>query len=324
MTDRERFRATLTGGRPDRIPTFDEGIRDDVLAAWQAQGLPADADLHRLFGLARRTEIAPDFEPRPALDRRPAALADLDALRRRLDPLEPARLPPDWTERVETWKRADTILMLRVWRGFFLSMGVNGWDRFAEAVLQLADDPGLVREIMAVYGRFAAALADRILDDVTVDAAVFSEPLGGPDRPLLSPRTYEAVVLPALDPILEVLRRHGVGVLILRTYTNLRAFLPAFLDRGINVLWASETDHPEMDVRRLRREFGPRLGLIGGIRMEALRRGPQAIRREIARRVPPVLAQGRYLPLAAGRVRPEVPYRHYAIYQRVLQQALQS
>lgn len=324
MTDRERFRAVLRGGRPDRIPSFDEGIRDDVLAAWQAQGLPVGADLHRVFGLARRAEIAPDFEPRPALDRRPVSRADLDEFRRRLDPHDPARLPGDWPDRVRAWSHADDILMLRVWRGFFLSMGVNGWDRFAEAVFQLADDPGLVREIMAAYGQFAAALADRILGDVTVDAAVFSEPLGGPDRPLLSPRTYEDVILPALDPILAVLRRHGVDILILRTYTNVRAFLPAFLARGINVLWASETDHPEMDVRRLRREFGPELGLIGGIRMEALRRGPQAIRREIARRVPPVLAQGRYLPLAAGRVRPEVPYRHYAVYQRLLQQALQS
>jgi uroporphyrinogen decarboxylase len=44
MNARERFVATLTFGRPDRIPFIPGGPRESTLAAWHEQGLPRDAD----------------------------------------------------------------------------------------------------------------------------------------------------------------------------------------------------------------------------------------------------------------------------------------
>jgi uroporphyrinogen decarboxylase len=46
MTPRERFIATLTFARPDRIPFSPGGPRESTLAAWRTQGLPAAADWH--------------------------------------------------------------------------------------------------------------------------------------------------------------------------------------------------------------------------------------------------------------------------------------
>jgi len=43
--------------------------------------------------------------------------------------------------------------MLRVHRGFFLSMGVGGWHRFVEVITLLHRNPEFVREAMAVQGR---------------------------------------------------------------------------------------------------------------------------------------------------------------------------
>ena len=42
MTDRERFIATMTFQKPDRIPLHPGGGRKSTLAAWHQQGLPAD------------------------------------------------------------------------------------------------------------------------------------------------------------------------------------------------------------------------------------------------------------------------------------------
>lgn len=322
MTARERFRTVMDGGTPDRIPRFDDGVREEVLAAWERQGLPPHSDLHALFGLDRRQEIMPDFEPRPRLERWPETPAQLPALERALDPEDPGRLPADWDRRLAAWAAGDTVLMLRVHRGFFLSLGVGGWRRFEEVACLVADDPGLVRRILEITGRFAARLADRILGQIEVDAALFSEPIGGDDRPLISPRTYEEVVLPGYDPVLEVLARRGVRTIILRTYGNVRPLLPALVARGINCLWLSESANPAMDYRRLRREFGPGLRLIGGIRMDALRRGRDAIRREIRCKVPPLLAGGGYVPMAAGRIREDVPWRSYVYYRERLEAAL--
>ncbi len=59
-----------------------------------------------------------------------------------------------------------------------------------------------------------------------IDAAIFSEPIGGNHGPLISPRMFENFVLSSYRPVLDVLHRHGVEVLILRTYANARVLIP--------------------------------------------------------------------------------------------------
>ena len=98
MTARERFAETMRFGRPDRVPTFEEGLRDDVLERWREQGLAPDADLSAMFDTDRREQIPVDLEPRPRPEAWPTCRGDLADLRRRLDPDDPGRLPDDWAE----------------------------------------------------------------------------------------------------------------------------------------------------------------------------------------------------------------------------------
>jgi hypothetical protein len=320
MTGRERFQQTMRYGRPDRVPYLEEGIRGEVLEAWRKQGMPPDIDLAHMFHFDRLEEIETDLEPRPTFRRWPTARSELDDWRRRLDPYDSRRLPQGWREGVRPWQGRDHVLMLRVHDGFFLTMGVGDWARFAEVIYLLHDDPQFVREAMAIQGEFAARLAERVLREVEVDAALFSEPIGGNDRPLLSPRMYEEFVLSSYEPLLEVLRQYRVEVVILRTYANARALLPSILKWGFNCLWACEVNVQAMDYRDLRREFGRDLRLIGGIDLDALRQGKQAIRREIMEKVVPLLADGGYVPLADGRVRVDVPFENYVYYRQLLQE----
>jgi len=321
MTSRERFRETMRYGRPDRVPYFEEGIRDEVLDVWRRQGMPSDTDLSHMFPFDRWEEIEVDLGPRPAFRRWPTLRSQLDTWRRRLDPYDPRRLPQGWRECVRAWQGRDHVLMLRVHDGFFLTMGVGDWARFAEVIYLLKDDPQFVREVMAMRGEFAARLAECVLREVEVDAVIFSEPIGGNDRPLLSPRMYEEFVLSSYEPLLEVLRQYKVEIIILRTYANARVLLPSVLRWGFNCLWACEVNTQAMDYRDLRREFGRDLRLIGGIDLDALRYGQEAVRREIAEKVPPLLADGGYVPLADGRVREDVPFENYVYYRQLLQEA---
>ncbi len=103
------------------------------------------------------------------------------------------------------------------------------------------------------------------------------------------------------------------------TYANARVLLPAVLAAGFDALWACEVETTAMDYLDLRREFGPRLGLIGGIDLDVLLRDEDAIRTEIESKVPALLAQGGYVPLADGRVRENVPFERYAYYRRLLE-----
>ena len=324
MNSRERFRQTMCYGSPDRVPYFEEGIRDEVLRAWYRQGLPRGSDLSQMFHCDRMEEIEPDLDPKPRPKNWPVSISQLDKLRKRLKPHDSGRLPTDWAEHLRAGRERDYVLMLRVHRGLFLSLGVYDWSRFTEVMLLLMEDPQFVHESMTIQGDFAAALADRLLQHVEIDAAIFSEPIGGNDRPLVSPKMYEEFALKHYQPLLDVLKQQGVETIIFRTYANARLLIPSILKWGFNCLWACEVNIEAMDYRDLRTEFGRDLRLIGGIDLDALRLGKDAIRREVEEKVPPLIADGGYVPLADGRVREDVAFEDYAYYRRLLEKVTQK
>jgi uroporphyrinogen decarboxylase len=210
--------------------------------------------------------------------------------------------------------------MLRVHRGFFLSMGVHDWSRLTDVARLAIEDPEVVRETMRIQGEFATQMVKRVLHEVEIDAAVFTEPIGGNDRPLISPRMYEDFVLKSQEPLLALLKQHRVETIIFRTFANSRLLIPSILKWGFNCLWACEVNIDAMDYRHIRREFGRDLGLIGGIDLDVLRGDKEAIRREIEEKVPPLVTDGGYVPLADGRVREDVPFANYAYYRQLLKQ----
>ena len=323
MTSRERFLRTIRYGHPDRVPYLEEGLRDDVLQRWRAEGLPANADLAAMFHTDRREQIELVLEPLPRSRRRPTSRRGLRTLRERLNPADPARLPKGWPARVKAWKTRKHILEFRISHGFFLALGAGAWSGFTRVMYLLNDAPDLVREAARIQGEFAARLADRVLREVDVDWIIFSEPIGGNEGPLLSPRQYEDFVLSGYRPVLDVVRRHGVAAICLVTYANARALLPSIVNAGFNCLWACEVNTDAMDYRSIRREFGRDLRLIGGIDLDTLSAGKEAIRREMLSKAAPLLAEGGYIPLADGRVRANVPFENYAYYRRLMEQMTQ-
>jgi hypothetical protein len=320
MNTRQRFLETLRFGNPDRVPYFEEGIRREVIKTWRKQGLARDAELAKMFITDQREEIDLDVDPHPWPARWPSSMGDLDAYARSLDPNDHSRLPKDWKKQVRLGTARQHVLMLRVQRGFFLTMGVEGWQRFRELMVLIHDDPDFVRALMRIHGEFVAALADRLLKDVEIDAAVFSEPIGDNHGPLISPKMYADFVLSSYRPVLEVLRSHHVDVIILRTYANARLLVPVLLDHGLDCLWACEVNTEAMDYRSLRKEFGRKVRLIGGIDLDVLREGKEAIRFEVEEKVPPLLEQGGYVPLLDGRLRVDIPFENYVYYRQLLEE----
>lgn len=319
MSSRQRFLATMQLSQPDRVPFFEEGIRADVLQAWQTQGLSPNSDLVDLFHLDRREEILPVLEPLPYPKRWPTDKSGLAVLRQRLDAFDNGRLPDNYSQLIQNQQQRDYPVLLRVHRGLFQTLGIADWQRFAEVMYLLVADPDFVRELMAIQSAFVCQLTERILQDVAVDALIFSEPIGDNNNPLVSPRMYEDLALTSYAPIIELARRHGVETIIFRTYANARIFIPLILKWGFNCLWACEVNTAAMDYADLRREYGRDLRLIGGIDTDVLRHDKNVIQREVEEKVPPLLAQGGYIPLADGRIRTDIPFENYVYYRQLLE-----
>jgi hypothetical protein len=312
----------MTYGTPDRVPYFYEGMEEDVIREWRKQGLSANADLYDMFCFDPREEVEPDLEPRFRFRKWPSSISELDRLRAALSPNDRGRLPGGWNNLVHKSRTRDYPLFLRVHRGFFLSMGVDGWKRFKEVMYLTIRDPEFVREVMRIQGEFSSLVAERALKEVEFDAAVFVEPIAENHGPLISTKMYEDFVLRSYEPILTVLRRYRVDTIILLTFANIRLFIPSILKWGFNCLWACEASQKDMDYRDLRREFGRDLRLIGGIDLDVLRLSKEAIKKEVYQKVPPLLADGGFVPLADGRVRKDVPLENYVYYRQLFKEVM--
>jgi len=319
MNSRLRFLGTMQSGQPDRPPLFDEGQRDEVLEAWRLQGMPAGAALSDLFAIDERDEIEPDLYPIPDLEPWPTTPKELGALEAALNPDDPARLPEDWDACVRGWRDRQQTVMLRVHRGFFQSIGVYDWRRFYQMMLLVKDQPRVARKMLDIQGEFNARVTERVLRLVQVDAAVFGEPIGDNNGPLISPRTYRELVLPTYQPVLDVLHRYNVRTIILRAFANIYPLIPDLLKAGINCLWVVEVRALAMEYPRLRGKFGRDLRLIGGLDLDVLREDRASIRRELEEKVPLLLEQGGYAPLLDGRVRENVTWENYCYYRELLE-----
>ncbi len=324
MTSRQRFNAVMGFQETDRVPYFEEGIRDNVIKSWRRQGLSGKRELQVRFPSDVREDLDLDTKPRPEIKKWPTTHSELKAFKKSLNPDDKRRWPLRWKIHQNKWRDRDHVLLLDVHRGFFLTMGVRDWSRFYDVMTMLTDQPALMREMMAIQGHFCAGLLERFLRKVQIDAAVFSEPIGGNEGPLISPQMYADLVLTSYQPIMAVLKRYQVETIIFQTYANARILIPSILEWGFNTLWACEVYTPAMDYTDLRKQFGKDLRLIGGIDLDALRKGKAAIKREILRKVPPLIEQGGYIPLADGRVRADVPFENYCYYRELLKEVTQN
>jgi hypothetical protein len=230
------------------------------------------------------------------------------------------RFPSNWRRTVKRLADREHIVCIWASRGFLQALGVGDWPTLEQALLGTRERPAQLREHLEMYGDFCARMLDMTLDDVDPEFIYLSEPISDNAGPLISPAMFAEFMLPVYERIIAVARSHGCNNILVSTYGNSARLFPRLIETGVSMLWISEApDVPELDYRTLRRQFGPALGLIGGIPLSILREGsPERIEQRLSEIVPPLLREGRYIPLAAGRVREGVSWAAYRRYREVL------
>jgi uroporphyrinogen decarboxylase len=325
MNTRQRFHETLEYGTPDRFPFFDYGIREGVLERWRAAGLPPDADVRQMFSLERwetagtRADVEIELRPIPRLAGRLHTRADWQRLRDALDPTTPGRYPNNWAQCVADWRDRDHPLGLVVWRGLFLPLQVGEWETLTDLLYLMYDDPDWVSEMVAYLADFDLAVLERALTEVDWDFAVFEEPIASNSAPVISPAHYRRFCVPHLRRIVDRVRTAGIELLVIDSQGAVGPLIPLWLDVGLNTLWLGDVAAAGLDYRTLRRQYGPELRLLGGLDLRVMTQDRLAVTREVLDKVPPLLAQGGYIPFLDGRVRKGMPFENYALYRQLLQ-----
>jgi len=350
MTTRERILAAFTGGKPDRLPNVEFGYWEETIRLWHDQGLPvhigSDAALEEylnLDGLTIFSEVPvrnglfPSFE-RKVLSKEGDRMIiqdeegnlceigtghstmpryiefglrtrdDWERLKgERLDPLADGRIG----DIAATMSRAlDTGNPV-----FFHAGSLYGWLRNWMGVeglsYALMTERTWVEEMMDHLTELTLALIGRTLPGLQVDLAWWWEDMCYNKGPLMSPRMFREMLVPRYRQMTQALRTHGVEINVLDCDGRINELVPGWLEAGITCMFPLEAAHT--NAFTLRKEYGDRILLLGGVDKLALIAGKESIDREIERLIP-LVESGRFIPCVDHRVPADVRYENYLYY----------
>ena len=235
---------------------------------------------------------------------------DFKAILPRLQSDTPGRFPPGWLEKAKT--RQET--------GAPVCLSVGGYYGFARSLMglenlscSLYDQPELVEAIFTHRTEYICRIIEHVLEFVTPDFAEFWEDMAFKTGPLISPVLYRRLALRHYRQVTDLLRRHGVDIILLDSDGCVDELIPVWLDGGVTCLWPLEIA-AGMDPVALRKKYGRSLGLIGGIDKRALAAGREAIRQEVMAKVPFLLGTGGFIPTCDHAVPPDVSLQDYQYY----------
>jgi uroporphyrinogen decarboxylase len=236
---------------------------------------------------------------------------DWKRFRDRLDPNHPDRRKVDWKKLGEELRHAD--VPVGVWFGSFLGWP-RDWIGFENLGLMCYDDRTLVEEIVRTLGDLFCSQLEAALREVEVDFACGWEDICFRNGPMISPTMFREIVIPHVKRVCDLLRQHGCDVIWTDCDGDIRPLVPLWLDAGLNCMFPLEV-HPGSDPVWLRKEYGKRILLRGGLEKFILSKSRPEILKEL-KRVEKVFAEGGYIPHGDHRIPEDVPYDNYKYYTR--------
>lgn len=350
MDSRTRFAKAFEFGRADRLP-FTEflGYWGETLRTWTKQGLPERAfraGLDDFFGFDKREWLPLDLGPIPRfvsrtlsederyklsrdgngivtrnlktgesmpnfVDHPVKTEEDFESMKGRYDPDNPSRLPKEWGD--------DELFEYYRERGFLLAMSVPGffgqprhWLGLEKCLMFFVMKQDFIEDMIKFWSSFIIRATSKVLNDVTPDYITIWEDMAYKNGPLISPRQFEKLMLPAYQRVTEFFKSRGVKNIFVDCDGDINLLLPLFAKGGVTGVYPLEVAS-NVDAREVNRKFGKQLVLIGNVDKRKLAQGRKAIDQELDR-VADLVRNNLLIPSVDHAVPPDVPYEDYLYY----------
>ncbi|OGS21743.1 MAG: hypothetical protein A3J83_02200 [Elusimicrobia bacterium RIFOXYA2_FULL_40_6] len=352
MNQRERFLKVMNFEKADRIPDFEFGYWEETVEQWYGEGLPtvigedgfsqAEAELY--FGIEQhpimpvRVLMCPGFEEKILEDNGDQIIMqdgegvtykkskygrsipqflkfpisnreDWETLKNeRLKIGDPERYPGNWEHLKKGWAVRDYPLGIRC-GGLYGYL--RNWMGVENLSMAFALEPELVHDMIEHLTELTIKTIERAVSEVDVDFSWWWEDMCFNKGPLISPAMFQEFMVPRYKRITAVLAKHGIKINILDCDGKIDLLVPGFLEGGINCMFPLESAHS--DLVALRKKYGKKLLLMGGVNKVELSKGKEEIDREL-KRLEPIVKEGGYIPHIDHRCPPDVSLKNYQYY----------
>ncbi len=190
---------------------------------------------------------------------------------------------------------------------------IRNWAGFEGVSMLCYDDPDLVKEMVSHLAALISKVIHRAVHEIKIDYAAGWEDIAFNHGPILSPKMFREFVTPNYRRIADTIREANPDAVI---YTdcdgNINDLIEPWLEGGINGLFPVESAAGS-DPIAIRKKYGDRVVMLGGVNKRALIAGKEAIKEELER-IKPYVDEGGWIPHVDHRVPPDVTFENYVYY----------
>jgi uroporphyrinogen decarboxylase len=234
----------------------------------------------------------------------------------RMRPDDPRRVASKgaWRRWLDRWTSPERDYPLSIYAGSLYGRQRDwfGLQRISEIIY---DDPKLFEEIVETWADVAIAVIEKLCGEFGVrpESANLWEDMCYSGGPLISPRTFEQILVPRYRRIVDTLHKYGIDVIYVDCDGKIDKLLPLWLDAGVNCMFPIEVGTWGADPVEYRKQYGKDLLIMGGFDKRILARSKQGITDEVER-LAPTVEEGGFIPFCDHLVPPDVPLSNYIHY----------
>jgi hypothetical protein len=228
------------------------------------------------------------------------------------------RFEPGWAEEARQAREDGALIVVTIPGGFDEPRQLLGE---AGVCMAYYDQPELIHNILHTIAETAERVLDRVSCEVQVDQLSVHEDMAGKSGSLVGPTQVQAFIKPYYRRIWDMLSARGARIFQQDSDGNMNAVIPAFLECGLTCMFPMEPA-AGMDIVEVRRTYGTRLAMLGGIDKHVLRRDRVAIRKELAYKLQPMMQEGGMVFGLDHRIPNGTPLENYRYYVKTTREML--
>jgi len=220
------------------------------------------------------------------------------------------RVDRDAVEEARRLQAEDGLVVASIPGAFDTARELMGDER---ACLSYYDQPEMMRDILETLTDTATRVLERVGERLAIDQVSVSEDLAGKSGPLVGPSQVDEFFRPYYRAVWETASARGARIFQIDSDGNFAAIIPSLLACGISAMYPMEPA-AGMDVVALRKAYGKRFAMLGGIDKHVLRRTRADIDRELAYKMQPLMRQGGTVFGLDHRIPNGTPLENYRYY----------
>ncbi|MBD3182884.1 hypothetical protein GF312_11375 [Candidatus Poribacteria bacterium] len=189
---------------------------------------------------------------------------------------------------------------------------LRNWAGFEGISMLVYDDPDLVQEMVDHLGDLVSTVIKKAAEEINIDYGAGWEDMCFNQGPIISPTMIRKFMVPNYRKITDILRPNGCDIIYTDCDGNINDMLDPWLEAGLNGIFPVDVVGGS-DPVEIRKKYGDKIVILGGVNKHSLIAGKEAIREEI-KRIKPYVLEGGWIPHVDHRCPPDVTFENYLYY----------